>query len=131
MPDSPSTRPLLDKLGVKPGANVVLVGEFSGEFRALLATRTDAVYDGPAAGPADLIFYEARDLNALDALPELRKALASNGAIWVVRAKGKLTPFNENHVIAAAKRHGLVDNKVVSFSDSLSALRLVIPRSLR
>jgi len=33
--------------------------------------------------------------------------------------------------MAAAREHGLVDNKVVSFSSTRTALRLVIPVALR
>jgi len=57
--------------------------------------------------------------------------IVANGAIWVVSKKGKARSLDDTDVIAAAKRAGLVDNKVVSFSDTHTALRLVSPLSLR
>jgi len=51
----------------------------------------------------------------------------------VLWKKGKKGPndVKESDVMAAAKTHGLVDVKVASFSDELSALKLVIPVALR
>ncbi len=54
-----------------------------------------------------------------------------NGAIWVVSRKGKAATLRDVDVIEAAKDARLVDNKVCSFSDTHTALRLVIPVALR
>ena len=51
-----------------------------------------------------------------------------NGAIWVVSRKGKAATIRDVDVIAAAKAAALVDNKVASFDDTRTSLRLVIPR---
>ena len=48
------------------------------------------------------------------------------GAIWVVWPKGR-KELREDDVRNAAKAQGLVDIKVMSFSETLSALKLVIP----
>jgi hypothetical protein len=48
-----------------------------------------------------------------------------------VSRKGKAATLRDVEVMAAARDHGLVDNKVVSFSASRTALRLVIPVALR
>jgi hypothetical protein len=48
-----------------------------------------------------------------------------------VSRKGKAATLRDIEVIAAAQEHGLVDNKVVSFSARRTALRLVIPVALR
>jgi hypothetical protein len=50
--------------------------------------------------------------------------------IWVVTPKG-VKHINGNHVRAAAKAAGLVDVKVCSFSDSHSALKLMVPKARR
>jgi hypothetical protein len=63
-------------------------------------------------------------------LPALRDALKSDGALWVVWPKGR-PAFREDDVRKAALRAGLVDVKVASFSDTLSALKLVIPVARR
>jgi len=50
--------------------------------------------------------------------------------VWAVYAKGR-RELSENTVRAAAIDAGLVDVKVVAFSEALSSLKLVIPRALR
>jgi hypothetical protein len=64
-------------------------------------------------------------------LGELREAIKPAGGIWVVSPKGKGAVLKDVEVMAAAREAGLVDNKVVSFSDTHTALRLVIPKALR
>ncbi|MEK7312271.1 MAG: DUF3052 family protein, partial [Chloroflexota bacterium] len=64
-------------------------------------------------------------------LKSLKGYLRKDGAIWVVSLKGKQAKIRDVQVIAAAKAAGLVDNKVVSFSETHTALRLVIPVALR
>jgi hypothetical protein len=49
----------------------------------------------------------------------------------VVSHKGRAATLRDVEVIAAAKAAGLVDNKVVAFSPSQTALRLVIPVAAR
>ena len=92
----------------------------------------DAEVDEPDPRPGtDLIFFGASELRDLDSLAQLRTALTPAGAIWVVWRKGKAATLRDVEVIAAAIANGLVDNKVVSFSATHTAQRLVIPRSLR
>ena len=125
------TTPLLDKLGVRPGARVGLVGVDEGWFRELLAGRTADVTAGPPLPDTDLVFLAADSSAELAALPSLADCLRPNGAIWVVSRKGKAATLRDVEVIAAAKGAGLVDNKVASFSETHTALRLVIPVARR
>ena len=133
--DTVSTRPLIDKLGVKPLARVAIAGVDAPAFRRLLEERTTEITDlGPAdTAPAgtDLIFLAADSIDELLRLGALRPALVPDGAIWVVSRKGRAATLRDVDVIDAAKANGLVDNKVVSFSETHTALRLVIPRALR
>ena len=131
MPERVYTTPLLDKLGVKPGARVALIDVQDESFRRELSTRTKDVSDGSAAADSDLIFLGADAVDELFPLASLRTKLKPNGAIWVVSRKGKEATLRDVDVIAAAKSAGLVDNKVVSFSATHTALRLVIPKHLR
>jgi len=126
---SPSTKPRLDKLGVKPGARVALLGVEDKTFRSELKQRTADIAERPKKD-SDLIFLAAADKAGLKRLKSLQKFLKPNGAIWVVWPKGQ-PQLKENDIIVAAIAAGLVDNKVVSFSETLSALRLVIPLSRR
>jgi hypothetical protein len=125
------TTPLLDKLGVKPGARVGVIGVDDASFRSLLAERTTDVTDGRALRDTDLVFLGADAIDELMQIGRLQRSLRPNGAIWVVSRKGKAATLRDVDVIDAAKAVGLVDNKVVSFSATHTALRLVIPVARR
>ena len=61
----------------------------------------------------------------------LRQFLKSNGALWIVTLKGKCAKIKEAEVMKAGKKAGLVDTKVVGFSETHTALKFVIPISSR
>jgi Protein of unknown function (DUF3052) len=126
-----SSRSLIDKLGVKPDAAVALVGITDETFIEQLRERTRDIAPLRLKKNLDFIFLSAESLQELRQLERLRGYLKSNGAIWVVSTKGKQARIKDLDVIAAAKQAGLVDNKVVSFSDTHTALKLVIPVALR
>lgn len=125
------TRPLLDKLGVRPGMRIALIDIEDNQIRPLLAERTSDITEGWPEPETDLVFLGAEDTSALEPLRALVDLIRSNGAIWVVSRKGKAATLRDVEVIAAAKAADLVDNKVVSFSDTHTALRLVIPLARR
>ena len=122
---------LLDKLGVKPGHKISVVSLDDEGFVAELRTRTSDVSTSRPRSSSDAIFLGAADKRSLDRLPALRRNITLGGAIWVVRPKGQDSGLKETDIIAAAKAHGLVDVKVVSFSETHSALKLVIPLDQR
>lgn len=111
----------LDKLGVKPGMRVAVVGVDDAALEGELAARDAAPVDDLSA--LDLLFYAADSADDLARIGELVPALAEKGALWVVSRKGKAATVKDVEVMAAAKSFGLVDNKVVGFSDTLTALR--------
>jgi len=125
------TTPRLDKLGVKPGARVAIVGVPDQDIRAELAERTHDLTDGEPQPETDIVILAADSQAELAALPALRERLVPNGAIWVVSRKGRDATLRDVDVIDAARANGLVDNKVASFSSTHTALRLVIPVALR
>ena len=125
------TTPLLDKLGVKPGARVAIIRIHDEVFRALLPERTTDITEGNPLPQTDLIFLAADSVDELLEIATLQESLVPNGAIWVVSRKGKAATLRDVDVIDAAKSVGLVDNKVASFSDTHTALRLVIPVARR
>jgi hypothetical protein len=125
------TTPLLDKLGVKPGMRVAVIDVDDGDFLARLSERTSDVTFGPPLSGTNLVFLGADSIAELMRIAELRSALVPNGAIWIVSRKGKAATLRDVDVIEAAKAAGLVDNKVASFSDTHTALRLVIPVAQR
>jgi hypothetical protein len=122
-----STRSLLDKLGVKPFQRISVLGVDDDRFWAQLTAQAPDVVKDRLRQESDLIFFAADSLAALQQLARLKTHLVRHGAIWVVSLKGKAAKIKDVDVIAAAKAAGLVDNKVVSFSETHTALRLVIP----
>jgi hypothetical protein len=134
------TTPLLDKLGIRPGMRVAIVGRLEdededlddeGSFRARLAGRTSDISDGHPEPESDIVLLAADTTAELAALAELRPRIRPTGAIWVVSRKGRAATLRDTEVMAAARDHDLVDNKVVSFSARRTAVRLVIPVALR
>ncbi len=125
-----SHRLLIDKLGVKPGQRVAVLGVESAEFLKDLTERVPKYSRGKRIGDADLIFFSAEARGDLSRLESLGRTIRKNGAIWVVYPKGQ-THIREIDVIQAGKDAGLTDNKVCSFSATHTALRLVIPVAKR
>ncbi|HVC75536.1 MAG TPA: hypothetical protein VND96_03360 [Candidatus Micrarchaeaceae archaeon] len=135
-PDVMSTRPLLDKLGVKPGAKVAIVNLDDEGFITHLRTRTRDIVKGKPSSPADLVFFGAETPPELDRIDELKGWIEPNGGIWVVRTKGGGGMLRDTDVVAAGLAAGLVDNKIASFSETQGAMRLVFrvrdrPRAVR
>jgi len=108
-PERVYDKPIIDKLGVAPGARVAVLGVADPDFRAALEAHTQDITDGAPLPGTDLIFLAADS----------------------VSRKGKAATIRDVDVIGAAKAAGLVDNKVVAFSPTHTALRLVIPRARR
>ena len=115
----------LDKLGVKSGHDVVVLGVEDEDFRHELEAR-GARLSTKLGGAADLIFYAAASRAALAKLVLLQKHLKRDGAIWVIRPRGVKT-ITEADVLEAGKAAGLVDVKVARFSDTQTAEKFVIP----
>ena len=123
--DHYSTRPLLDKLGVKPGSKVAIVNLEDAGFIKQLKERTSDVVTGKPRSKVDLVFVGAEDAAGLRTLVELKTLIEPNGAIWVVRPKGGRSALRDTDVIDAGLAAGLVDNKIASFSDTHGAMRFV------
>ena len=132
-PEAGPIRPpksVIDKLGVKPGQIVSLLALDDPAFAAQVRERAGAVSEGRAKAGSDLVFFGATTVAALRRLAALEKTIARNGGIWVVWPKGRKV-LTEDHVRGAALAAGLVDVKVVAFSATHSALKLVIPLARR
>jgi hypothetical protein len=113
-------RTLADKLGLRPGLRVGVVG---------VEDDTLAGY-GPPEPRADLIFLGVEGRADLPRIAELAPLLAPTGGLWVVAPKGRADP-TELDVLTAGRAAGLTDVKVAKFSDTRTAHKFVIPRDQR
>jgi hypothetical protein len=125
-----SKRSRLDKLGVKPGMRVALVGLDDAAFLRELRQRTDDVTEGAPRKETEMMLFAVDGPSPLKRLAALQRAIVKNGAIWVVWPKGQ-AHIKEDMIRAAAIAQGLVDIKVIAFSETLSGLKLVIPVAKR
>ena len=125
-----SHRSLLDKLGVKPGQKILILGVTQGAFIHDIQPFGPEFAERKPAADLDLIFFAAEQKKDLARLAPLRKSILKNGAIWVVYPKAR-QEIREADVIAAGKSAGLTDNKVCAFSATHTALRFVIPVASR
>jgi len=121
---------LLDKLGMKPGMWVSILGVEDREFIAALRKRTDQIFFGEPRPGGDAIFVAVEMSEDLGRLVELKAAIKPDGAIWAVFRKGR-KDFNENDVLRGGIAAGLVDVKVVRFSDTHTASKFVMRRAER
>ena len=124
-PEFVSTRSLLEKLGVKPGSKVAVVGIGDDGFMKQLRERTSDIAAGKPKGKCDLVFLGATTRADLERIKGVKSWIEPNGAIWVIRPKGGRSEIRDTDVIDAGLAAGLVDNKIASFSDTHGAMRLV------
>jgi hypothetical protein len=122
----------LDKLGVKPGSRIALVGDFTFDstFESDLAKRGALVAD-KARTPVDVLFYAPTKRADLERIAALAKRLDPAGALWIVRPKGKDTAVTESDTRRAGLSAGLVDVKVAAFSATHTSEKFVIPVAKR
>ncbi|MEO7274481.1 MAG: hypothetical protein ABI211_21020 [Vicinamibacterales bacterium] len=118
---SPPTR--LAKLGVKAGQRILIAGPVDAGFVSELEAAGAVVVTRAAATPVDLVFYAVDRPTGLDRLAALAGSLVPNGALWTLRTKGQRV-VTEAETMAAGKRAGLVDVKVVGFSEPVTGGRV-------
>jgi hypothetical protein len=121
---------LLEKLGVKPGAVVSLIGAFEAEFLRELREQTSNITVGKVAGDVEWFFLAAGSRGDLARVAKLAKAMTGSASMWIVYPKGQ-KEITENDVLASGRKAGLKDVKVVSFSSTHTGLKFVIPLDRR
>lgn len=121
---------VMDKLGLKANQKVAVLGFDDDVFAKDVETVTGVKPLGRAGAGLDVVFLAAPDRKPLRRFPALRKAIAPDGAVWVIRPKGS-DRISENDVLTAGREAGLYDVKVVRFSDTHTAQRFVIPKKDR
>ena len=121
---------LIDKLDVKPGAAILLIGTHDDALRAQLAERTSEVSRASTAKNRDVVFVEVRGPADMARIGRADAAITDNGAIWVVHRKGP-NGVADTAIFAKAKELGLTATKVARVSDTLTAEKLVRPLASR
>lgn len=121
---------IMDKLGVKSGAEVSLLGSFGSGFGQELTACGAKITQGRPARESDFIFLFVNGFEELKEIDRLQDYLQPKGAIWVIYPKGQ-QHIRESDVLKAGKQARLVDTKVARFSDTHTALKFVIPLARR
>ncbi len=124
--------PLPKKLGIKPGARVLLVGAPRGFERNLGKLPPDvALCEGSAGEPPYdvIVFFTSRKGELARRFGGLARRLAPAGGLWVGWPKQSSsieTDLSDSLVRDIGLAAGLVDNKVCAIDETWSALRFVI-----
>jgi len=120
----------LDKIGARPDWRASAIGVADETFLAELEAAVSQLSIGRAVKNSDAIFYGVDNEAALMRVQKLTGFLKANGALWIIRPKGR-AEISERATMTAGKRAGLVDVKVVGFSPTHTAEKFVIPVAKR
>jgi hypothetical protein len=135
MPTGYSGKPLHEKLGIKAGHRVCVLGA-PADYQTLLEGKVPRVeFTSNIRSKADIVhIFETRSAALRKQLPGLQKLIAPDGMIWVSWPKKTArveTDITEDVVRNMALALDLVDVKVCAINDVWSGLKLVIRRERR
>jgi hypothetical protein len=124
-----SSRTLVEKLGIKPGTQVTVLGA-PVSYSSLLGTLpSGAKLRSRLPASASFIHRFVRRRKDLTGdFPRLAMALTDEGTLWISwpkQASGVETDLNENVVREIGLSHGLVDVKVAAVDETWSGLKFV------
>ena len=125
-----SHRDVVDKLGIKPGYAVA----FALEAREIDAGLRERILLKTGRPPAEddeavdvVLAFIDHTIPATEVLKHWKPRLNPTGGIWLLTAKrGQPGYVDQRELIEAGGEAGVVDNKVCSISDIVSAMRFVI-----
>ncbi|HEX4416922.1 MAG TPA: hypothetical protein VH165_03440 [Kofleriaceae bacterium] len=130
-----SGTPLPQKLGIKEGHRVAVLGAPAGVELGVLPT--GATLQRGLIGKAALdvlVVFVTRRADLVARIAACRPRMQPAAGLWIAwpkRASGVATEVTEDTVREVALPTGLVDNKVCAIDDTWSGLRLVIRKALR
>jgi hypothetical protein len=124
-----STRSLVEKLGIRAGTRIAILGAPRG-FRSTLGALPNGVTvtASPRGTLPFIHFFTAKRALLERRFPALKRALAQDGALWVSwpkKSSGVATDVTEDVVREVALAGGLVDVKVCAVDEVWSGLKLV------
>jgi hypothetical protein len=117
---------VVEKLGVKPGETVAVIGKMDAEFLKKLKEQKSRVAPGKIEDGIRWIFLGADARAELGEVKKIAAKMKGSAALWVAYPKGQ-KHITEIDVIGAGRKAGLKDVKVVGFSATHTALKFVIP----
>jgi hypothetical protein len=130
-----STTPLPTKLGIKPGAALLLVAAPDGFERELAGLPPQVVTQRDRDGRFDVaVCFTTLRAELESHVKRLRPFMDPAAGLWIAwpkRASGLATEINDDVVREVALPIGLVDNKVCAINTTWTGLRLVIRKELR
>jgi len=116
----------MEKLGVKAGAKVTVIGKLDPEFEAELEKVSPHFECGTITKDTEWIFLVVESQKDLAKTTNIAKVMRGAVTLWIVYPKGR-KELTENDVLGAGRKAGLKDVKVVGFSPTHTALKFVIP----
>jgi len=132
-----AARNVTDKLGVKSGQRLRVVGKGNHELMAGVRRKLGRRIANRKS-PAGIVLYWPRSPKEITTtLAALKQQIEPSGGIWVFSAKRGHERFSrapylpDSVLIPSGHAAGLVDNKVCSVSEHESAMRFVIRRADR
>lgn len=129
-----SGTPLVKKLGISPGAKIIVKGEPKGywDWVSPLPERVIVKKTGTGLNFVHLFVTSQKEFKAQ--VLASKKSLEPDGMVWISWPKKSSkvpTDLDENVIRDFALKNGLVDVKVCAVDEVWSGLKLVIPVKLR
>jgi len=123
-----SGKPLVAKLGIKPGSTIAILGAPRGYDR-LLGRLPEVRRRTPATGRLDFVQFFTTEKHELERrFATLARSLTPAGMLWISwpkKASGVTTDLTEDVIRAVGLAHGLADVKVAAVDDVWSGLKFV------
>jgi len=130
-----SGKPLVEKLGIKPGHLVLIRNAPRGYARTLGDLPPGAFRYATGKGPFDVIHvFVSAEADLRQAIGDARRVMKRDGMVWVSwpkKSSGRKTDVDENDVRHAGLALELVDVKICAVDEIWSGLKFVIPLALR
>ena len=121
--------PLYQKLGIKPGYTVSLVGAPPGFRQALGELPENAVLRDGVRGQSSLTLWFARSRAELEERLQRMKVFSKNAGLWIIWPKQTSqlqTDLGQPVVREAGIAAGMVDFKICSIDTTWSGLRFTL-----
>ncbi len=117
----------LEKLGVRFGQQAAILGPIDPTLAGELTAAGVIVHTGRVPSGMHLVFFGVSSKESLAPLATLRSRLSADGAVWMVRPKGR-GALDDGTIRDAAKAVGLVEAKSLPFAPAHVATRYEPPR---